>query len=152
MSPRASSLRATQLVLVFLAAGMLVLTTAAALLRGAGLTPANLAVARVLPWIVVALAAAEMPAYLVLRRTLLARACASRDEALALAREGRIPGPLHALALVGAALAEGVGFLGLVALVLGASWYVLAAPLLAAALILAQVPTAEGVRRAVREG
>lgn len=61
-----------------------------------------------------------------------------------------MPPPLQALAILGGALAEGVGLLGVVALLLGAPWYALALPAVAVVLILAQLPSRERLERMLR--
>jgi hypothetical protein len=61
-----------------------------------------------------------------------------------------VPQPLFQLAIIGAALAEGFGLLGAVSLLLGASWYVLAAPVLAIPLILVQLPTRSRLEEQLR--
>jgi hypothetical protein len=96
------------------------------------------------------LAVAELPVYFLLRKQFLARARATRDEALELLRQGLTPGPLFSLTIVGAAMVEGLGLLGVLAVLLGAPLYALAAPALAVALILAQIPTRARLEQAVR--
>jgi hypothetical protein len=97
-----------------------------------------------------AVALAEVPVYVAVRSRLLARVQGMREEAHRLLGEGLAPQPLFALTLVGAALAEGLGLLGAVAVLLGAPLAVLAVPAAAAALILAQLPSRERYEGALR--
>src|SRR5262245_56927392 len=96
-----------------------------------------------------ALAVAEIPVYFVIRKQLLARARAMKFECLELLHRGMTPQPLFSLAIIGAAMVEGLGLLGELAVMLGAPLYALVAPFLAALLILAQLPSRERLEHAV---
>jgi len=97
------------------------------------------------------LALTLVPLQLVLRRTFLARARARRAEVRAELAAGSMPRELFQAAILGCALAEGVGLLGALGYFFGGSPWLLAAPALAVALILAQVPTRTRLEDAVRE-
>lgn len=152
MAAPAPTLRSTQIVLLALALGVLSFTGVVVFLRLSASASMDSKVASLLLVTVGGLAVSEVAAYVLLRRTFVARAVASREESLALLRQGCTPLPLHTLAIIGAALAEGAGLLGVVALLLGAPWYALAAPAVAVALILLQLPTRERLERIVRGG
>lgn len=119
-------------------------------LRLSGSIPANQA-AGILPVVLAMLALGELPIYFIVRKTFVARAVADRRGSLEILKQGLIPLPLQSLAILGAALVEGVGLLGTVTVMLGGPWYVLAAPVLAIALILLQIPTRAKLERLVRE-
>ena len=92
-------------------------------------------------------------AYPLIRSQFLGRLARRRDGAVDELREGRLPHALASLAIVGAALAEGVALLGVVTFMLTRQWAVLAAPALAIVLIALQIPTrerAEGLLRDAR--
>ena len=96
------------------------------------------------------LAVAELPVYFLLRKQFLARAQAMKAEGLELLLQDLTPPALFSLTIIGAAMAEGLGLLGVLAVLLGAPLYALAAPVLAVLLILAQFPTRERLEHAVR--
>jgi hypothetical protein len=140
--------RTAQIVVVALAAGVLVATVAMAVLRS--MMEARSAAAQVMPFVLAGLGVAQIGGYLFLRRHFLGRAAAMGAQAQTLVRDGHVPQPLFQLAIIGAALAEGFGLLGAVSLLLGASWYVLAAPVLAIPLILVQLPTRSRLEEQLR--
>ncbi len=150
MAAAAPPIRSPQIILGALAAGVLVFTGVAVYLRLAGMDLGDSQLARLLPFLVLALAAAEVPVYLLLRRVFVAQVRAAREESLGLVKEGRIPLQLQTLAILGAALAEGVGLLGVITVLLGGSWFALAAPFAAVVLILLQVPTRARLESIVR--
>lgn len=130
--------------------GLLIFTGLAVFLNASASKPLNPEVAKILPVVIACVAVSELPVYVLLRKQLLARVTAERSASAELVEQGRIPLPLQTLAIVGAALAEGVGLLGGVTLLLGGSLYVLAAPALAALLIVVQVPTRAKLEQLVR--
>lgn len=130
--------------------GLLIFTGLAVFLNASASKPLNPEVAKILPVVVACVAVSELPVYVLLRKQLLARVTAERSASAELVEQGRIPLPLQTLAIVGAALAEGVGLLGGVTLLLGGSLYVLAAPALAALLIVVQLPTRAKLEQLVR--
>lgn len=150
MAAHAPPIRNAQIILVALACGVLAFTGVASYLRLSGMEFGESEVARLLPLLVVVLAACEIPVYLLLRKAFLGPVKAARAESLGLVEQGRIPMQLQTLAILGAALAEGVGLLGVVTLLVGGSWYVLAAPLLSVLAILALMPTRARLERMVR--
>lgn len=152
MAAPAPTLRSTQIVLLALSMGVLTFAGVVVFLRLTSSTAMDSGLSHLLLVTVGGLAVSEVVVYVLLRRLHVARAVAARAESLELLRQGRIPVSLHVLALVGAALAEGAGILGVVALLLGAPWYALAVPAVAVALILIQVPTQARLERLVREG
>lgn len=135
------SLRSAQIIPLAMALGVLAVTGAAIAVRLSGSLVGNPQVTGVLTMVVAGLAATLLPVYFVVRRMLLARAQMQRAQARELLAQGQAPPALLSLVIVGAALAEGVGLFGAVTVLLGGPWFVLAAPGLALALILAQVPT-----------
>lgn len=152
MKAVAPTLRSTQVILLALAMGVLTFAGVAVFLRLSSSRSMDSDVGNLLLVTIGGLAVSEIVVYVLLRRTFVARAVAAREESLELLREDRIPPPLQVLAIVGAALAEGAGLLGVVALLLGAPWATLAVPLVAVVLILVQLPTRERLERLVREG
>lgn len=144
-------IRTTRLVLVALVVGLVVFAGTSAFVRSTMPPRAETDVVRVLPFVVGATFVVVAAAYLVVRKTTLARLAASKAEALELARQGLLPGPLHALAIVGAALLEGPGLLGAVTLLLGGPWYLVAAPLISALAIAVLIPTRAGVETLVND-
>jgi hypothetical protein len=152
MATHATPLRTTSVILVALVAGILTFAGVVIFLRLSGERELDPAVGRMLLAAFGLIAISEIPVYLLLRKQFLARARQAKDEALELLRRGLVPPPLFSLTIVGAAMAEGLGLLGVVAVLLGAPLYALAAPALAVALILAQIPTRERLEQAVRGG
>ncbi len=144
-------IRSPQIILGALALGVLTITGVAVFLRLGNLAPRSAEVARWMPLVVVGLAVLELPVYLLLRKTFRAQARVARTESLELVQQGRVPLPLQTLAILGAALAESVGLFGAVSLIVGASWFMLAAPLVAVALIVAQMPTRARLEQALRD-
>ena len=139
----AASLRSVQIIPLAMALGVLAISGVAIAVRLSGGVESNPEVTGVLTMAVAALAVAMVPVYFVLRRTLVARAQEERAKGLELLAQGQAPPALLTLLIVGAALAEGVGLFGAVTLLIGGPWFVLAAPGLALALILMQIPTRE---------
>lgn len=150
MAAHAPPIRNPQIILAALAGGVLTFAGVATYLRLSGMEMGESELARLLPVLVVVLAAAEFPVYLLLRKAFLAPVRAARAESLGLVEQGRIPLQLQTLAILGAALAEGVGLLGVVTVMVGGSWYVLAAPALSVVAILALLPTRARLERMVR--
>lgn len=150
MTSPAPTQRSTQIILLALALGVLTFTAVVVGMRVTTEPTLDPELGRLLLVVAALLAAGEVGAFVVLRRTFVARARAVREESLALVKDGRTPLPLHAFAIIGGALAEGVGLLGTVGLLLGAPWYGLAVPLLAVAAILLQLPTRERLERTLR--
>jgi len=139
----APSIQSARVVVLALAGGTLLVAVMLAFLRGGVGVDASAGNGPLLGYLVPLLALANAAVYVVLRRSLLARARARRDENRALLREERLPPELFQLTLIGGALAEAVGLFGAVACFLGAHPLLLAAPLLACGLILAQLPGRE---------
>jgi hypothetical protein len=150
LAAAAPPIKNPQIILAALAGGVLVFTGVAVALRLAGMTPAPGDTPKLLALALLALVAGEIPLYLMLRRVFLGPVRARRDESLELVKSGRIPLQLQTLAILGAALAEGAGLLGVITVLLGGPWLVLAAPLLAIVLIVLQIPTRARLERAVR--
>ena len=107
-------------------------------------------IAQTLSIAVVVVFVGEAPVYVVVRSKFLASVRAEREASLELARQGFMPPALGALAIIGAAFAEGAGMLGAVTLIVGGPWLVLAAPALAVVLIALQIPTRARVETLVR--
>ena len=91
-----------------------------------------------------------LPGYLLvrarLRSALEKRYSEARDEA----ERGLVPRELFSLAVIGGAMAEGIGFFGTVIYLLGGSWVTLLAPAVSVLLIAFQIPTKGGIDQAVR--
>jgi hypothetical protein len=152
MAAHAPPIRTPQIILGALASGVVIFTGIVVFLRLEGVPLENPRVARLLPLFVILLAACELPVYLLLRRAFVAQVRAAREESLELVKQGKVPLQLQTLAILGAALAEGVGLLGVITVLLGGSWFVLAAPAVSVVLIVAQMPTRERLERVVRGG
>src|SRR5262245_2239820 len=150
MASRATPLRATGIILAGFAAGTVILTGVVTFLRLSGERELDPAIGRILLVVFGLLVVLEIPVYLLVRKQSLARARAEKDAALELLRQGLVPQPLFSLTVVGAAMVEGLGLFAAVAILFGAPLYALAAPALAVALILAQIPTRERLEQAVR--
>jgi hypothetical protein len=151
MDAPAPPLRSTQIILVALALGVVTFTGVVVALRLTSNPDMDPERAKLLLVVLGGLAVSEAVVYVLLRRSFVARAKDSRETSLTLVRHGRIPLPLHTLAIIGGALAEGAGLLGSIAVLLGAPWYALAAPALAVVLILIQLPSQERLSRIVSE-
>jgi hypothetical protein len=133
-----------------LAGGVFLVTGGALYLRTSGAMEPNPELARILPLVVAVLALSLVPVYVVVRRVLVVRARGRRAQGLEEVQAGRIPAELFALTLAGAALAESLGLVGALALLLGGSWLVLAAPILAVVLVLLQLPSRERLENLLR--
>ena len=152
MAPRstATPLRITSIILVALVVGIVTFAGVVLFLRISSDRELDPAVGQLLLITLGVLAFAELPVYVLVRKQLLARARSMKTEALGLLLQGLTPQPLFSLTIVGAAMAEGLGLLGVLAVLLGAPLYALVAPALAVALILAQIPTRGRLEHAVR--
>jgi len=151
MDALAPPLRTTQIILVALALGVVAFTGVVVALRLTSSPDMDPEAAKLLLVVLGGLAVSEAVVYFLLRRSFVARARDSREISLSLLRHGRIPLPLHTMAIIGGALAEGAGLLGSIAVLLGGPWYALAAPVLAVVLILIQLPSQERLARIVSE-
>lgn len=152
MAPQAPPLRVASVILVALVLAIVTFAGVVLFLRLSSERELDPAVGRLLMLTLGLLAVAELPVYVLVRKQLLARARSMETEALELLRQDLTPQPLFSLTIVGAAMAEGLGLLGVLAIMLGAPLYALAAPALAVALILAQIPTRARLEQAVRGG
>lgn len=150
MNRPSTSLRSARIIPLAMGLGVLAITGGAVAVRLGGGIQGDPAVARTLTMVVVLLALGTLPVYLVLRRTFLARVREQRAEALELLARDQAPPALLSLTILGAALAEGTGIFGAVTVLLGGPWFVLAAPGLALALIVAQIPSRERLEALVR--
>lgn len=149
-APQPATLSAARWIPLAMALGVVALSVGACVLRATGTIPADEGLGRTLALVVLALVLGAVPAYLAVRKVLLERARAAREPGRELLRQGRVPPPLLALTIVGAALAEGVGLFGAITVLLGGPWVVLAAPVLAAGLILMQIPRRERLEELLR--
>jgi F0F1-type ATP synthase membrane subunit c/vacuolar-type H+-ATPase subunit K len=140
-----------RMIVVALASGVLLFTVVAVFLRRGGTMPDDAELGGMLALIAAGIGVLQLPVYLALRARFRASARERKAESLALVKEGRVPPPLMSLTIIGAALAEGVGLFGVVALLLGAPWYALVLPALSIVLILAQMPSRERLEGALRE-
>lgn len=147
--PQAPSIRSAQIILGALIGGVLMFAAAASVIELASPVDAN--VARMLLIGVAVLAGAGIVTYVFFRREALRRLGLRRDQALEEARSGTMPAELMALTLVGAALAESVGLLGCVIVLLTRFFPVLVLPGLAILLIAAQLPSQARVEGLVRD-
>ncbi|MBI5364856.1 MAG: hypothetical protein HZA53_16890 [Planctomycetes bacterium] len=144
-------IRTLQVILGALIAGLLSFTAVAVFVRtsiggvGSG-APVDL-----LALVVLVLFAGMGGVYFMVRRSMLAAARAKRESALALVRQELVPIELQRLTLLGAALAEGPGLLGTVVVLIGGSWFLLAAPVIAMLCILFQMPSRERMEALLRE-
>jgi hypothetical protein len=150
MASQASPLRVTVLILVALVLGISAFAGVVVFLRLSGERELDPAVGRNLLVVIGLLAVSEVPVYFLLRKQFLARARAGKEEALELLRQGLTPPPLFSLAIVGAAMVEGLGLLGVIAVLVGAPLAALAVPAVAVALILLQIPTRGRLELVVR--
>ena len=142
-------IRSARVIVVGMAVGVLALTGVAVFIKQTS-PPGDSSLGRTLALAALGLGAGLAGTYVVLRRSAIARLGATRAEALAALERGELPPELLGLTIVGAALAEGFGLFGAVALLLGAPWFALAEPILALALILAQIPGRERALALVR--
>jgi len=150
MSPQPLPFRNARVIVLALALGIVLFTGVVVCLRLSGEPATNPEIGQLLLLVIGALAVANTSVYFVLRKSFVARAQAAKGEALELLKHDAVPPQLLTLTILGAALAEGVGLLGVVALLLGAPWFALAAPALAVVLIVAQLPSRERFERVVR--
>jgi len=119
----------------------LVFTAAAVFLRTSGSFGEGNQPPEVLIYVLFAVGMGNAGVYVVLRKAFVAQALANRETSVALLAEGGIPPQLYTLTILGAALAEAFGIFGLVIVLLGGPWAVLAAPAISVVLILLQIPT-----------
>ena len=145
----ALSLRTVQMILLALMSGGGLFATMAFVMR-ASVSP-NQALQMPLFATVLGAALVSTVAYWIARRTVRWRLALRRGAAQAELQSGIVPPELSGLAILGAALAEGVGLLGVVTFLLTHRWPALLAPGLAMALIALQIPSAERARQALRE-
>lgn len=150
MPPRALPLRNARLIVLALALGILIASGVVVFLRLSNDTAMNPEIGKLLLVVIGGLALSNAVVYFLLRKSFVARAHEAQAEALELLKQDAVPPQLFTLTIIGSALAEGVGLLGVVAVLLGAPWFALAAPLVAVALILAQLPTRAKLERLVR--
>src|SRR5688500_947188 len=102
--PSTASLRSAQIIPLAMALGVLAISGVAIAVRLSGSVERNPEVTNVLTMAVMGLAAALVPVYFVLRRTLLARVQEHRAQALELLAQGKVPPEMVSLVIVGSAL------------------------------------------------
>ncbi len=141
-------LRTVQRILLALMSGVGLFATMAVLLRSS-VSP-NAALRVPLLGTLVGVTALAIVTYVFTRRSMRARLSGRKGAAQAELKAGFLPAELAGLAILGAALAEGVGLLGVVTFLLTHSWPALVAPGLAMALIAVQVPTIQRASDALR--
>lgn len=153
MTPNAPPLRAAQIVVGGLVAGLVVISVASVVLRIAQppREPTTISTGALL-LVVVLMFATSVAAWLVLRRRFLAQVAENREAALAVLRQDCLPLPLYMITILGCVLVEAPGLLGVVTLFLGGPWYVLLAPAASIALMVRQFPTRERCEELVRHG
>lgn len=144
-------IRTIQVVLGALIAGLLAFSGVAAFVRSSSGALDSGASVEAFAFVVPVVFVSAGVVYFVLRRSLLASVRANREQAAELARQGIMPAELQRLVILGAALAEGPGLLGAVAVLIGGSWFLLAAPLLAMLCIGSSMPSRERVESLLRE-
>ena len=150
MAPRALPLRNARLIVLALVLGIVIFAGLVVFLRLSSDTALNPEVGKLLLVVIGGLAVSNSVVYFLLRKSFVARAQEAKAEALELLKQDAMPPQLFSLTIIGAALAEGVGLLGVVAVLLGAPWFALAAPAVAVVLMVAQLPTREKLERVVR--
>jgi hypothetical protein len=94
--------------------------------------------------------ASSVAVWFFLRKKFLAEFAKSKEEALRLLREDKVPHVVGTATIIGAALFEGPGLLGAVAILLGSPWYCLAAPVLGIMVIARMLPSRESIEDALR--
>jgi len=142
-------IRSARVIVAAMAVGVLAMTGVGVFIKQTG-TPGDVDLGRTLALAALGLGAGLAATYVVVRRSALARVAETRAESLAALERGELPAELFRLTIVGAALAEGFGLFGAVALLLGAPWPALAEPILAVALIVVQIPGRERALALVR--
>jgi len=140
-SGRAQPLRSAAIVHLALIVGLLTFGAVAVGLVAAGEPLGDPALADTLLPVLALLAVAEAPAWLVVRKTFDARLAERADAAREELARGELPPELFQVALIGSALAEGVGLFGVVIHLLTGAVAALAAPAVAVVLIAVLVPT-----------
>lgn len=149
-TPQAPPIRSTQVLLAALILGLVVFSGVAAYMRQNSPGQVGPEVTNILQVVVPILFVSSATVFMFLRRRFMDQAAAGKNEMLELIRQDRIPFQLHALAIFGAALAEGPGLLGAVTVLLGGSWYLLLAPLLSILTIATLIPTQSRLEETVR--
>jgi len=146
---RAHPIFRAQIILSVLIVGVIALTVAAVFAQPKmGSTDAELGMKLLL--ILAGLPLLALPLYALMRRRATRLLARRHHDARAEVRNDQIPPELMGVAVVGAALVEGLGLFGATIFLLTGQWLALIAPALAIILIGIQIPGKEGIERAVR--
>ncbi|MEM9380139.1 MAG: hypothetical protein AAGB93_09355 [Planctomycetota bacterium] len=117
---------------------------------GAGAAEYGSSTTQLLEWIVLGYAVLVIPGTLVLRRLLDGRVGARRSEALEALDRGEVPDELRVATILPAAMAESLGLLSCVVLLLTGNTMLLVPVVLSLVLILVPFPSEDGLRSRIQ--
>ncbi|MBL8858691.1 MAG: hypothetical protein JNL28_09315 [Planctomycetes bacterium] len=148
---QALPIRALQVILFALSAGLVLFAVVAAFMRSLDERVSGTAeIAQLLAYVAVGLILPSLAMAYWLRSQALKKVVASKEEALALIRQDRVPVALSTATIAAAAVAEAPGLLAIVTYLLQAPPHVLAVPVLSAGVILMMLPSRERLEDALR--
>ena len=143
-------IQSLRMILVALISGLFMLTGAAAFLRSTQTAASDQNMVSLLTIIAFVALVTGVTACIFVRMKMRERMAATRDEALEILRQDRVPLPLMTMTIVCAALVEGPGLLGAVTVLLGGPWFVLAVPMISVAALVVMLPSRERFEDALR--
>ncbi len=132
---------ALRTVVMALMTGLVVFAIVAVVLREQGLVAPVEVANGLLPILVMIVFLSCASSAVLIRFRMIEVARRSKEESLAELRADRVPPVLGQLTLIGAALVEGPGLLGIVTVLIGGPWYCLAAPFFALGMMFWNLPS-----------
>lgn len=150
-APRPSiPLRAVRAVVIMLAGSLITMIAAVVFLRLTSRTVQDPDTGTLLAIFALILGAISVIPLLRLRSYFRAQAAARAEQTQADLQKEQVPTPLYSYTIMTAAVFEGVGLTGTIAMFLGAPWWGLILPVVCAAAILFQVPSKHTLTNAMR--
>lgn len=145
-----STITSLRIIVLALMGGLMTFGVIAVVLRQQGLVAPVPQAESVLPIVVLVTLLVGVGVSVLVRSRLLVQVRNSKREALAELRAERVPQALSLSTILGAALVEGPGLLGIITVLVGGPWYCIAAPLIAIGVMLWTLPSRQRFEEAVQ--
>lgn len=146
----ATTISSLRVIVLALMGGLVMFTVIGVVLRLQELVAPVPTAENVLPIVVLVTLLGGVGAAFAVRSRMVAEVRKSKADALAELRADRVPQGLALATILGAALVEGPGLLGIITVLLGGPWYCLAAPVLAIGVMLWTLPSRQRLEEAVQ--